>query len=48
MSFNTLLELISINKETYINALKVKLKKTTNFLQRLCKDICTNPFEIID
>jgi hypothetical protein len=48
MSFNTLLVLSFINNETYINALKVKLKKKTIILQRLWKDICTNPFEIIN
>jgi hypothetical protein len=39
MSFTTFLESISIDKDTYINALKVKLKKPTIFLQRSCKDI---------
>jgi hypothetical protein len=39
MSFTTFLESISIDKDTYINALKVKLEKPTIFLQRSCKDI---------
>ncbi len=39
MSFTTLLKSISIDKDTYINELKVKFKKPTIFLQRSCKDI---------
>jgi hypothetical protein len=39
MSFTTLLESISNEKDTYINALKVKIKKPTIFIQRSCKDI---------
>jgi hypothetical protein len=39
MSFSTLLKLFFIDKETYTNALEVKFKKPTVFLQRLCKDI---------
>jgi hypothetical protein len=39
MPFNTFLKSISIEKETYINALKMKLKKPTICLQRSCKDI---------
>jgi hypothetical protein len=39
MSFNILLKLLSIVKETHINALRIKLKRLTIFLQRLCKDI---------
>jgi hypothetical protein len=39
MSFSTILKLLSIDKETYINALRVKFKKPTIFLQRLRKDI---------
>jgi hypothetical protein len=39
MSFTTLLEPISIDKDTYIYALKMKLKKPTIFLQRSCKAI---------
>ncbi len=46
MSFTTFLESISIDKATYINAFKVKLKKPTIFLQRSCKDIQTNSFGI--
>jgi hypothetical protein len=46
MSFRALLKLFYIDKETYINALHVKLKRPTFFLQRLCKDIRTNPFGI--
>jgi hypothetical protein len=46
MSFSALLKLLSIDKETYINTLQVKLKKPTICLQRLCKDIQTNPFGI--
>jgi len=46
MSFSALLKLFSINKETYIHALQVNLIKPTIFLQRLCKDIRTNPFGI--
>ncbi len=46
MSFNALLKFLSIDKETYINALWVKLKKPTTVLQRLCKDIRTNHFGI--
>jgi hypothetical protein len=46
MSSSPLLKLLSIDKETYINALWVKIKKATSFLQRLCKDIWTNPFGI--
>jgi hypothetical protein len=46
MSFSTLLKFLSIDKETYINALQVKFKKPIIFLQRLCKDIQTNPFGI--
>jgi hypothetical protein len=46
MPFTTFLESISKDKDTYINASKVKLKKTTNFLQRSCKDIGTNSFGI--
>ncbi len=46
MPFITLLESISIHKDTNINALKVKLKKPTIFLQRSCKDIQTNSFGI--
>jgi hypothetical protein len=46
MSFNTLLKLFFIDKKTYINALWVKFLKRTIFLQRLCKDIRTNPFGI--
>jgi len=48
VSFNTLLELISKNKETYIKCIKSEIETSTIFLQRLCKDICTNPFEILD
>jgi hypothetical protein len=43
MSFRALLKLLYIDKETYINALQVKLKRPTIFLQRLCKDIQTIP-----
>jgi hypothetical protein len=39
MSFSTILNFFSIDKETYINALQVKFLKPTIFLQRLCKDI---------
>jgi hypothetical protein len=46
MSFITCLELISKDKDMYINASKVKLKKLTNFLQISCKDIWTNSFGI--
>ncbi len=46
MSFNTLSNLLSIDKKTYINALRVKFKKPTIFLQNFCKDIWTNPFSI--
>jgi len=46
MSFSTLLKLISIDKETYINALWIKCLKTNFFLQSLCKDIWINPFGI--
>jgi hypothetical protein len=46
MSFSTLQKLLSIDKETYINALWVKHFKPTIFLLRLCKDIWTNPFAI--
>jgi ABC-type oligopeptide transport system substrate-binding subunit len=35
----TFLESISIDKDTYMNALKVKFKKPTIFLQRSCKNI---------
>jgi len=45
-NFNTLLKLLSINKETYINALQVNFFKPIIFLQRLCKDIWKNPFGI--
>jgi hypothetical protein len=33
MSFNALLKLLSIDKETYINAFQIKFKKTTIVLQ---------------
>jgi hypothetical protein len=46
MLFTTFLESISIDKDTYINALKMKLKKPTIFLQRFYKDIQTNSFGI--
>jgi hypothetical protein len=46
ISFTTLLKSISIDEDTNINALKVKLKKPTIFLQRSCKDIRTNSFGI--
>jgi len=46
MPFITFLESISRDKDTYINASKVKLKKPTNFLQRSCKDIGRNSFGI--
>jgi hypothetical protein len=46
MPFTTFLESISKDKDTYINPSKVKLKKTTNFLQRSPKDIGTNSFGI--
>jgi hypothetical protein len=39
MSLITLLESISIDKDTYISALKVKFKKSIIFLQRSCKDL---------
>jgi hypothetical protein len=45
MSFNALLKFLSIDKETYINVLWGK-KKPTILLQRLRKDIQTNPFGI--
>jgi hypothetical protein len=32
MSFSALLKLLSIDKETYINALRVQLKRPTSFL----------------
>jgi hypothetical protein len=46
MSFITFLKSISIDKDTYINALKVKFKNPTIFLQRSCKNIQTNSFGI--
>jgi hypothetical protein len=46
MSFNALLKLLSIDKEIYINALHIKFKKTTIFLQWLCKAIWKNPIGI--
>ncbi len=46
MSFRAILNFFYINKETYINALHIKLKRPTIFLQRLCKNIRTNPFGI--
>jgi len=39
MSFTALLKLLSIDKKTYINALRVKFLKPTIYLQRLYKDI---------
>jgi hypothetical protein len=46
MSFSALLKLLSIDKKTYINALWINFLKPTIFLQRLYKDIWTNPFGI--
>jgi hypothetical protein len=46
MPFITFLESILIDKDTYINALKVKIKKPTIFLQISCKKIRTNSFGI--
>jgi hypothetical protein len=46
MPFTTFLESIFIDKDTYINVLKVKLKKPTIFLQKSCKDIRKNSFGI--
>ncbi len=45
MPFTTFLKSISIDKDTYIDVLKVKLKKPTIFLQRSCK-VQTNSFGI--
>jgi hypothetical protein len=39
MSLNALLKLLSMDKKIYIHALRVKFKKPTIFVQRLCKDI---------
>jgi hypothetical protein len=39
MSFTTFLKSISINKDMYINVLKVKMKKPTIVLQRSYKNI---------
>ncbi len=38
--------MLSIDGKTYINALRVNFFKSTIFLQRLYKDIRTNPFGI--
>jgi hypothetical protein len=38
--------LLSIDKNTYINALQVSFDKLIMFLQFFCKDIQTNPFGI--
>jgi hypothetical protein len=46
ISFSTGLKLFSINKKTYINALQVNFNKPIILLQKLCKDIQTNPFGI--
>ncbi len=44
--FSTWLKLLSIDKKTYINALQVNFNKPIILLQKLCKDIQTNPFTI--
>jgi hypothetical protein len=46
MSFNALLKLLSIDKETHVNALQISFLKTTIFLQWLCKNIWKNPIGI--
>ncbi len=46
MFFITLLEFIFVDKEMYISALNMKLKKPKIILQRLCKNIHINPFGI--
>ena len=46
MSFSIFLYSLSINKRTYIDSLRIKLKKPTIFLQRACKDVRTNSFRI--
>ncbi len=44
MSFCTIFS--SMDEETYITAIQVIFLKLTFFLQRLCKNIRTNPFGI--
>ena len=46
MSFSTFLYSFSIDKQTYIDSLRIKLKKPTIFMQRACRDVHTNPFGI--
>jgi len=46
ISFSTRLKLHSIDKKTYISALQVNFNKPIILLQKLCKDIQTNPFGI--
>ena len=46
MSFFTFLYSLSIDNQTYIDSLKINLKKPTIFLKRACRDIRTNPFGI--
>ena len=46
MSFLTFLYSLSINKQTYIDLLRIKFKKSIIFLQRAYRDIRTNPFGI--
>ncbi len=47
MSFNALLQWLSIDKKTYTNALQIKFKEKTIFLQWLCKNIWKNPISIL-
>ncbi len=46
ISLSTWLKLLSIDKKTYINVLRVNFNIPICFLQKLCKDIQTNPFGI--
>jgi len=46
ISLSTWLKLLSIDKKTYINAFRVNFNIPICFLQKLCKDIQTNPFGI--
>ena len=43
---STFLYSLSIDKQTCIDSLRIKLKKPTIFLKRACKNVRTNPFGI--